>query len=641
MSAQPIEVDDPAAGAAEHSRAPDLLVVLGISRGGWARLSRTLLHAGYGDVDAVGAEGDSGHAHVVWRMVDGEESTDLDRLHAEHPSARYLVMVESPVSMLVVGSGGPGVANSVQRWIESARPLLSHIQRRRHQCLVLSVPEAAADPEGVFGAIEGAFGWAARASDAHPVELRGNAVSELLAAAYLRSQPQAMALYEELLACCQPLGFGVDPVEMPQAATLDALVAGAMLDELHGLRDQLASLEADRSAQEAKDALARSAIAELRKKLDQQRLQLLAERDAASAAQQSLSVQTEKARAELEEARSEGELLLLQLLHVHEELEHYYLAWRELEQRSARYRPAFRLATGVEIGDIEPRSERPEPPHREFDFHLATAQVGQRSLSAVDLRLIEHRGRPGLVLLAGRDGSVPLSGWVQHGVEDERPFMLVVPSDNHFDLIWRTMPRSDWRFLCGLPAAIESVLEANEAVDRSWKTLCRRLASQMLELPPRLRYDDLEVAKREHDYRIVLRHVGFGERDLESLEVHWAPDAGGLQIVRPDAAGPTPLTNWPLDEAGGWAEAWQVPISPQTAQRDRIRKWDAVSVGDRAMVLALLDALPGAVDRADSVTPRLRRQSAALLQFALNDLEGGRIKRAVRRWVQPLVPVRA
>jgi hypothetical protein len=350
--------------------------------------------------------------------------------------------------------------------------------------------------------------------------------------------------------------------------------------------------------------------------------------------------------AELAEARQEAELLLLQLHQVQEELEHYYLEWRKLQEQPRAAAPAKSAA--FTIGKLQIDGERDTQPHRELSLTLGNLMIGERSFASLQLRLVEHLGRPGIAIFAPPGEARPLSAWEDSGSESGRPFLLFVPSDPNSRALWQRLPRTDWSFLAALPPLIEQTI-ADHATDvyAGWVQVARRLAHQFDELPARLRYDALDVSTDAAGFGIRFGAVQFGSRQLDHVELRWQPGRSVELLLSTDPNVPPPLSNWPLAEDGSRPSSWCIPVGRELSGQDKARRWSELSPGDRAFVLALLDALPAGPARLDpailaggaDARQRLIKHAAAPLRSALDTMQGGRLRRILRRVANvPLMP---
>ena len=521
----------------------------------------------------------------------------------------YLVFVESPLSAVLAwldGGHDRTAEEAIAFWENGARRLLQHIERHPDRCIVVSAEEAAANADASFAMLSEALSLSVQPG-ALPAIPDHDLVAAELALSALKDAPMVARLYEELHACCRQLQHGKPDL-------LGILTLG-----LQGVEAALRDLRSSRSRFEQ---LAEEVVA-LRLENSKQ----LGEADEGRA----------RAQAECAEAKKESELLLLQLHQVQEELEHYWIEYRKLLDRPGLHRPA---QDGFSVRRVEVLGVRETAPHCEVAALLTDVRIGGRYLPTLHARLVEHHGRPGLAIFAADEGSdVPLAAWTESGQEAGRRYHLFVPSEPSRVALWRSSPATDWRFLSALPHLIAAELK-QEGERLRWQAVAQALEYQMIELPPRLRYDDLTFECMADDrHAITFSNVVFGARHLQHLRVRWCAASAAVELLADTGeSGVRPLTSWPAT-AGASTDAWPVP-GGQSGRRERVRRWHQISACDREFVLAVLDALPGAPARlreADPDRARLRGRAAEPLKHALRTLRGGRIRRVLARIGRRLV----
>jgi hypothetical protein len=323
--------------------------------------------------------------------------------------------------------------------------------------------------------------------------------------------------------------------------------------------------------------------------------------------------------AALADARRDSEVLLGKLHESHRELYRYYLEWRAGQTMP----PALAYPGGPRLRavGVRPTSAHETGPHRHLDLELQDVTLGGTRRPDLRVRLVEHAGRPGLALFQDSQEESLLSAWRAGGQEAGQTFMLVVPSDSSCQGLLAHLGRTDWRVLCDLAGlACRGAAEAPPAQAR-WRGVAARLVDQLAALPPRLRYDQAELAEADGRAQVRFRQAAFGPREFESLQLQLDPK-GTLALLADDAAGLWPLAAWPVDESGSPVPHWQVPVGPDQPSRAKRMQWAALTASDRELVLALLDALPGVAEQAAQPTAsRLAPAALALHRDARRQLD--------------------
>jgi hypothetical protein len=231
---------------------------------------------------------------------------------------------------------------------------------------------------------------------------------------------------------------------------------------------------------------------------------------------------------------------------------------------------------------------------------VESIRAGSRKINDVAVRLVEHRGRPGIVIFRSDDGTQLLEVWRESGREDGRPYMLLVEGDEFSQGVFHAMGALDWELTRRLVEAIRDVLESSETgASIAWRTLARRLHFWLDELLPRLRYQGVEVvplAMGSLDrgrWAIVLKAASYGGRSWERLTLHWTigAQASMIAVVHDIASGP-PLISWPLDDRGAPAESLVLPTRDSVVAPGVRSAWEYLSDPDKALLLGILNIFP-------------------------------------------------
>jgi hypothetical protein len=368
-----------------------------------------------------------------------------------------------------------------------------------------------------------------------------------------------------------------------------------LLSQLHTVQQQLETqfLQSREQANRASEAAEQFAQSEQRLATERATAE-----HARAALQQQLAQALAGAERNQERSAAHERQRAAELARVQEALHRH----KDLARREAR-------PPALEAGEFVPSAQRTEPPYRELTFTLRDLRLFDHAIDALDARLVEHHGHPGLVLLDGPAPGAGLGAWAESGQDRGRPYMLLVPSDAPARRALALLGTHDWLLVRGIVAAAEEALAgAADSGTTLWRQVARRLLAELDDLPPRLRYDRLEV-EPEGDvqgaslvYRVRFGHLLHGTRYRDALSLRWrpgVPQAGEapISLLGPADAGEAPaLAGWPPGESGGWATEWPLPLGAGLDAAERRSRWRALPASDQALVLALLDALPAAAD---------------------------------------------
>lgn len=591
---------------AAANRVPQVPVVhmLGTQPPTWVPIARALQQALEASGILVVAALDRGAAGAY-----GGPSTES--------AAQIIAFVDSPARALAqwVASGTTGTASAVlDDWRESARHLLQLVHRESDRCLLIDTAEAAAAPDALARAVARRYSSLLDTQFTVDGMAKPDALCIALAQHLCSADAQCTDSFDELHAASTVLG---DNIRLP-AAELTAPDS-----PIHRYRALLASedenerLTAQIAAQRAEsEALSRSSVS-----------------------------------AEIEASREENELLLLQLHRVQEQLEHYYLQQKALEDASDRF--GWRGVSLFAQSAIHLLGQHDRAPHLHLHFAVENVRSGAREIARLEVRLLDHLGRPGIAVFSTRSNEA-LAAWHATGDEAGRPFMALVPSDRQSRLLLQRLGTADWQLVNQLALAIQRYLgEEGSHLGARWQVAAARLCRQLIDMPPRLRYDRLQLGRVEIDGGLQLEvdfgRASYGDRLLDQVQLRWQvtgsagkADTSSLRWLRPEDLANVPLAAWPVGENGLLAAAFTLPVGGGSDTRHKRQQWEALSAGDRALVLAVLDGLPGAAERTpDSAMPGGANRATLVREAVTLHKEGRRavallglrdlVRRVVRR----------
>lgn len=294
------------------------------------------------------------------------------------------------------------------------------------------------------------------------------------------------------------------------------------------------------------------------------------------------------------------------------------------------------------LGGLNLVHARDEPPHREVQFRLLEVLSPHGELPQLDLRLVEHHGRPGLVIFESGAGFEAVSNWHRTGEEGGRGYMLLVPADELSRRHLAHMAAADWKFIGELAAFLSmAVTEPDFELAPHWRHIAARLERQLAQLTPRLRYDQLTAtpgATAAQAWQVRFGTCSFGAQRLPAIELEWrphgphdnTPQGCALAWALPsDPDEPPPLAHWPVQADGRLQPLLPIPVGPGWTAAERRRWWSSLAAADRELVLSVLDALPAAADAAGQ--PSQRPAAHALHRDARRSLSSQAVRRVVRK----------
>lgn len=332
---------------------------------------------------------------------------------------------------------------------------------------------------------------------------------------------------------------------------------------------------------------------------------------------------------------SELERVRRGLLHAQLELETVYgrlfAAADEVRARSVTSGRAVRAAH-VRLAPLEGSGAA-------LQFEAGDLQIeGSRRLPRLRAELHLVDGEPELRLYA--TGSVPeiLHVWRSDGGSGGRSFMRLRPAGTEDRLRLQLLGAADWQMVVAIVTLLcREVERAGSEAPTVWHVLASRLRQQLGAIPARFRYDGLRVGSdgpSSDTLSLCFDGAAYGNLSLGEVRLRWSRSS--LDWMLNEGATELPLTAWPIDPAGKPAPSWSIPVFG--AARDLEPQWQGMEEVDRAVLLAVLDALPACANVASEelVARRggreaLAASAAALLRNVRRSLVAGQVKARLRR----------
>lgn len=568
-------------------------------------------------MEALGTWCASGHS----RAISGDEFLPHSKSLLEQFADLHVVLfLEKPAAWCLrqaLKNPPSSWETALSRWMQLVNPLLPVIFAHRSRVTVLETGEARAFPEKLGETLAANIGIAFRPSPAAG-EPAGDGLLQAVGECCLAPHVDARSAAMEIEALCQPLdespllqksGRFAEEVFHEFAALVAMASAGAISrdtseSEAAGLKEKNRHLllqlfqtqeelekqlvEKQPTAPEPsgkENAAANNAneedprLREAEEKYRHLLLQLFQtqeELESLLLAERSSGASVSEMAGRLKLAEEENSLLLQQLHQVQEELERYFLRWRESDKQR-RVLPWS--SQTIHARQVKLVHTELAPPHRHWVFQIEHAVFGEKTFDVIELRLAEHHGVAGLVLMKSwEEGPAPISCWQPDGVEDGRELMLLFSSNPEFRrklLLAGPEDLAVVRALCGfLEEFFQStgsqarMLEScDPAQIAEWKALADRVYEEFSTGcfhatpgspaggagPASEKLPFLQAVHPEFPHRhlaflfpaIGIRGVPYPELEVRLADHHGNP---GLVLMRPPSTElPAPLYFWEPD----------------------------------------------------------------------------------------------
>jgi len=572
-------------------------------------------------------------------IVLAPSSSDVFEHANDESSGRFLVLVAHPADTVATAiAAGQDGEQALSDWSAAARALLKQIQRQPSRCLIIDADEALASPQHLGDALgrwdETLRGFAPGKTEA----LSSDPLASLLGRIAAEDDVASRRLFAELQARSAMLA---KPVATP-VRDWRAAVRHRQRDIDHRVAEQAqwtSQLEAVRAQfKDQQEALARTQgdAGEWRRHAEESKKEssmLALQLEQAQEEQAHWTSQLEAVRAQFkdqqealartqgdagewrrhaEESKKESSMLALQLEQAQEELETLYQG-----HGRAQVRPE-----SIRAGRLRFLDTSTAAPFRHLHIDLQQVQASDRRWDSLEVRLVEHHGRPGIAFFATGRAQEPLASWQASGREGIREFVLLVPGDSAGQGRLAALGTSDWHMVVGtVDLLVRELPGMGGDVATEWAFIARRLQADLQGIEPRLRYDACtmhEDGSPDGSYRIEFNEVTFGSQTLGRAELRWQPVTGELEWLAPDDGTPVPLAGWPPRDDRSRATSYRVLGSRNGSLAARKAEWLAQPARNRALLLAVLEALPEAANR----RPQTARFAAA----------AGTLLDELRRW---------
>ena len=174
------------------------------------------------------------------------------------------------------------------------------------------------------------------------------------------------------------------------------------------------------------------------------------------------------------------------------------------------------------------------------------------------------------------------------------------------------------------------------------------LLQPLAQLPPRLRYDKLDVdasAAPGGPCRVRFGACSFGPQRLPAIELSWrpagahdtTPEGCALAWALPGDPDEAPaLAHWPVQDDGRLQALMPLPVGPGWTSTARRAWWSRLAGSDRELVLSVLDALPAAADAA--AQPAWRAAAQGLHRDARRTLSSQALRHVARKLLRRPAP---
>lgn len=542
-----------------------------------------------------------------WGWHLGDDLRFLDFWHEFDPSIRFLLISVAPEFQLAYQwdntAGAFGSTENPQwfgTWRDYHQKILGFYRNHTKQSLIIDLEELVSEPKETIAAINSQ--WPLQLSPEISVAPK-SALPSPIAKLLIRTissnlfPPEITTLKRELETSCITLSH------KKQNESNDAVQAYRILCQtLESNRKEVDKVK--KQAEEEKQRLLSQlnqiqaelkALKNEKQTIQQQHNKL----EEANKTLQAAQKQLENKKKEIEE---ENELILLQLHQVQEELEHYFLQYKEAEQEITRWqsRWARMLERNPDFIDYERLTVEPDTNEHQFIWQFEKIDIAGRSLDQLNLRTQLDGETVHLTFQRENFIRWPLSA-------DNTETLTISPESHQ---IIETLSTSDFTLIKALTQFLAThglhTQEAAKHIDGPTRAALKRGLQQfsavLEQLPPTFRYDHIEL-KREQinpDYEHLwfrFQKASFGKLEAPAFEFRLS-----CANVRPNAFGKYPKLEFPEGDGASLFEQWYEESWDDFSSKWELRfalprsmdleVWRSISEHDRALVRSLVNQLP-------------------------------------------------
>ena len=565
-----------------------------------------------------------------WGWADVRSAKLLDFWLNFDPRLYFVCVYVSPQQMLAnaMSSGGEigSVGAVMAAWQTHYQQLLRFHLRNPQRSLLVDVSECVKYPHLLIErCIEQ---WALKID--MPVVAEPRSIAHDSLALYLANQlcqdyPQAVSLQHELVATLSHLA------DIDQTANSALLLPEQIVADYRVLKDRSVEqelLETTRyeleasvlkhDAQQKRIGTLKSEVAALTVVCDKQSSLVIEHQAEIDRLDKKYNAAITGYAQQQKDAEQENELLLLQLQQVQEELERYFLQYKDIQKElqiaETRWQRMLRRNPDYFDFDYDAIEVRPDEnkDNRTMTWCLKNLVVADRILSKIEFKTVMRQGVAGFVFSRQPDNVGMFARWpANYENQDE---LTLIPLDKNnilerFNDILTGLSTSDWELLNVLIRLLDRVLQQPQILTSSVGVNLEFLRSGLDELrtsiektPAMLRYDQVALKRElvnpnyEHLW-LRFDNLSFGNKRWSEFEFRLA-----CSPIRSNEFGYYPKLEFPDETGRAPFEAWFIESYDDFGAKLELRfalpeamdidVWQRIAEHDRDFLSALVARLP-------------------------------------------------
>jgi chromosome segregation ATPase len=172
-----------------------------------------------------------------------------------------------------------------------------------------------------------------------------------------------------------------------------------------------------------------------------------------------------------------------------------------------------RMSVTAEIEEVILGSRHEVGEHQHLNYTLRGIKHLGRKFNQLDVRIVDHRGNPGILIFEPNPEERAFYGWTKTGEENGRKFMLVIPSDKWGKDFLIRCTTNDILLVKDITANInKELLKKQSLSNKKWEIMCSEILKSICINGMKLHYDDVVVLdnkKNKHEIKIINPLIDF------------------------------------------------------------------------------------------------------------------------------------
>ena len=158
-------------------------------------------------------------------------------------------------------------------------------------------------------------------------------------------------------------------------------------------------------------------------------------------------------------------------------------------------RDAWRkMSVVLEIENVIMGSRHEDGEHTHINFNLQGIRYLGRKISKLDVRLVEHKGNPGIVIFESDHKERVFNSWIKSGEENGKVFMLVIPSEKKGQDWLVQATSNDLLLIIDMVKYIrKEILKTPKSGKIYWDNVSTSFLYKISSIPKRLHYDSVDL----------------------------------------------------------------------------------------------------------------------------------------------------